>query len=238
MSYVLECKDVYKSYKSNKASRLYALNGVSLQLEGGKILGLLGPNGSGKTTLIKVITGLLQKDRGEVFVSGSALSEISKGLISYLPDKNFLSQSKTVEKHLRFFEEFFEDFDIQRAYKMLEELQIAPDRKIKTLSKGTQEKVALILIMSRRAQLYILDEPIAAVDPATRDYILKTILSNYETNASIIISTHLIADVESILSDVLFIKDGQVILSDSAEQIRERESKSIDELFREVYRCL
>ncbi len=232
MNNILEVQGINKLYKN-----ILALNNVSLNIERGKIIGLLGPNGSGKTTLIKIINCLLTADSGTVLVNGQPIGVQSKKIISYLPDKVFLDQSKTVEYSIKYYQDFFEDFRPERALHMLQNLNIDIKAKVRTLSKGTQEKVGLILTMSREAQLYILDEPIAGVDPATRDYILNTIIANYNPNASIIISTHLIADIEQILSDVIFISYGNIVLHDSVDNIRAREQKSIDQLFREVFRC-
>ncbi len=232
MSSLLEVNNVYKDYKGRPA-----LNGISLTVGKGKILGLLGPNGSGKTTLIKLINGLLMPAAGSIFVNGFAPGVETKAMVSYLPDKVFLDLNKTVRQTFDYYQDFYADFQMEKAHTMLQNLGINPDWKIKTLSKGNQEKVCLILVMSRNAHLYILDEPIAGVDPATRDYILRTILTNFSEHSSIIISTHLIADVEQILSDVVFIGNGQIILQDNVENLRERNQKSIDQLFREVFRC-
>ena len=224
MENILECKGLSKIYKN-----AIALSSVNLQVAKGRIVGLLGPNGSGKTTLIKIANGLLTPTRGEMLIDGKP--------IGVEPDRNFLAQWMTVDGMINYFADFYSDFRRERADAMLESLGIDRKRKIKTLSKGTQEKVALILVMSREAELYMLDEPIAGVDPATRDYILRTIISNYNENATIIISTHLIADVEQILSDVIFINRGDIVLCDTVDNIRMREGKSVDELFREVFRC-
>ena len=232
MENILECKGLSKIYKN-----AIALSSVNLQVAKGRIVGLLGPNGSGKTTLIKIANGLLTPTRGEMLIDGKPIGVETKKLVSYLPDRNFLSQWMTVDGMINYFADFYSDFRRERADAMLESLGIDRKRKIKTLSKGTQEKVALILVMSRKAELYMLDEPIAGVDPATRDYILRTIISNYNENATIIISTHLIADVEQILSDVIFINRGDIVLCDTVDNIRMREGKSVDELFREVFRC-
>ena len=232
MENILECKGLSKIYKN-----AIALSSVNLQVAKGRIVGLLGPNGSGKTTLIKIANGLLTPTRGEMLIDGKPIEVETKKLVSYLPDRNFLAQWMTVDGMIKYFADFYSDFRRERADAMLESLGIDRKRKIKTLSKGTQEKVALILVMSREAELYMLDEPIAGVDPATRDYILRTIISNYNENATIIISTHLIADVEQILSDVIFINRGDIVLCDTVDNIRMREGKSVDELFREVFRC-
>lgn len=232
MDNILECHGLTKFYHG-----VPALNNIELSVERGKIVGLLGPNGSGKTTLIKLANGLLTPTGGEILINGVPVGVDSKMIVSYLPDRNFLSQWFTVKQMVQYFEDFYLDFSSRRAYEMLKSLGIDVTRKIKTLSKGTQEKVELILVMSRNAKLYLLDEPIAGVDPATRDYILRTIISNYNEDATIIISTHLIADVEQILSDVIFINNGSIVLKDSADSIREKHGQSVDGYFREVFRC-
>lgn len=232
MEKILECRSLSKIYKN-----AIALSAVNLEVGKGRIVGLLGPNGSGKTTLIKLANGLLTPTMGDILIDGMPVGVETKKIVSYLPDHNFLTQWMTVDQMINYFADFYSDFSRERADKMLEILGINRSFKIKTLSKGTQEKVALILIMSRKAQLYLLDEPIAGVDPATRDYILRTIITNYDENATIIISTHLIADVEQILSDVIFINRGEVALCDTVDNIRQREGKSVDEVFREVFRC-
>lgn len=231
MDNILECHGLTKFYHG-----VPALNNIELSVEKGKIVGLLA-NGSGKTTLIKLANGLLTPTGGEILINGVPVGVDSKMIVSYLPDRNFLSQWFTVKQMVQYFEDFYLDFSSQRAYEMLKGLGIDVTRKIKTLSKGTQEKVELILVMSRNAKLYLLDEPIAGVDPATRDYILRTIISNYNEDATVIISTHLIADVEQILSDVIFINNGSIVLKDSADSIREKHGQSVDGFFREVFRC-
>lgn len=232
MSTLLECKDLTKKY-GNKV----ALENINISLEGGHIVGLLGPNGSGKTTLIKIINGLLTPTSGDISVKGQPIGVESKKVVSYLPDHTYLNSSMKVRDVIDFFEDFYSDFDTTRAYDMLSKLSINPNDKLKTMSKGTKEKVQLILVMSRHADLYVLDEPIAGVDPAARDYILDTILTNYDENATILISTHLIADVENILDEVIFIQNGHIRLSSSVEDIREKNGKSVDALFREVFKC-
>ncbi len=229
---LLECKGLTKKYGSHTA-----LSNISLTIEGGHIIGLLGPNGSGKTTLIKLVTGLLSPDSGTIHIMEEPIGPSSKSLISYLPDHTYLNQAMRVRDIMDFFDDFYSDFDSMRAYDMLARLQINPNHKLKMLSKGTQEKVQLILVMSRRASLYILDEPIAGVDPAARDYILNTILSNYDENASILISTHLISDIENILDEVIFIQNGSLHTHASVDDFREKEQKSIDTIFREVFKC-
>lgn len=232
MSTLLECKDLTKQYGSKTA-----INHLNLQLESGRIIGLLGPNGSGKTTLIKMINGLLTPTSGELLVNGQPVGVESKRIISYLPDQTYLSMNQKVKDIITYFKDFYSDFDEKRAYDMLAKLNINPDDRLKTMSKGTKEKVQLILVMSRDAQLYILDEPIAGVDPAARDYILSVILSNYNPKSTILISTHLISDIEGILDDVIFIQNGQIMLVSPAEELRTKEGKSIDMLFREVFKC-
>ncbi|MCR4716974.1 MAG: ABC transporter ATP-binding protein [Lachnospiraceae bacterium] len=213
------------------------LDNINLHLESGRIYGLLGPNGSGKTTLIKLINGLLTASSGEIYVDGDKIGPSSKAIISYLPDKLYFSEWMTVNMLINYYSDFYDDFDKERAYQMLNNLAINPDDKLKILSKGTKEKVQLIMVMSRHAKLYILDEPIGGVDPASRDYILDTILNNYDENASILISTHLITDIERILDEVIFLQNGRTVLSAAVDDIRAREGKSVDELFREVFRC-
>ena len=229
---LLECRNITKNYGSKTA-----LSNVNLTIEQGRIIGLLGPNASGKTTLIKLIMGLLTPTGGEISVMGHPVGVESKKVVSYLPDRTYLDENMRVRDVIAYFEDFYEDFDSERAYEMLSNLNISAKDKIKTLSKGTKEKVQLVLVMSRRANLYILDEPIAGVDPAARDYIIRTILSNYEETASIIISTHIITDIENILDDVIFLKEGQINLSSTVEELREKEGKSVDSIFREVFRC-
>lgn len=232
MSTILECKNLSKRYGQKTA-----LDHINLTLEGGHIIGLLGPNGSGKTTLIKLINGLLTPSEGELYINQNPVGVESKKVVSYLPDHSYLDGNLKVQEIIHYFKDFYEDFDENRAYDMLSRLQINANDKLKTMSKGTKEKVQLILIMSRRAKLYVLDEPIAGVDPAARDYILDVILSNYDEDATILISTHLIADIENILDEVIFIKDGQIALTSSVDTIREEQGKSVDSLFREVFKC-
>ncbi len=232
MDAVLQCVGLRKRYKQTDA-----LCGIDLSIGRGKIVGLLGPNGSGKTTLIKLANGLLTPTEGQICIDGHMPGVESKKVVSYLPDHNFLSKWMTIAQMMDYFADFYEDFSRERANSMLLSLNLNPNVRIKTLSKGNQEKVALILVMSRKAKLYLLDEPIAGVDPATRDYILRTILSNYAEDATIVISTHLIADVEQILSDVIFIDQGKIVLTSSVDEIREEYGKSVDAVFREVFRC-
>lgn len=232
MSTLLECKNLTKRYGS-----FTAIDHINLAIESGHIIGLLGPNGSGKTTLIKMMNGLLTPTSGELYMREQPIGVESKMHISYLPDHTYLNMNQRVSDVIQFFADFYEDFDTARAYEMLETLQIHPNMRLKSMSKGTKEKVQLVLVMSRRADLYILDEPIAGVDPAARDFILNVILSNYEPEASILISTHLIADIENILDEVIFIQNGQIRLASSVDDIRENQGKSVDALFREVFRC-
>ena len=214
-----------------------ALNEVNLTIEPGKIIGLLGPNGSGKTTFIKILNGLLQADAGEVLINGNKPGVITKNEVSYLPDRPYFGDWMRVSDVLNLFSEFYFDFNREHAEGMCKALGIETNAKIKTLSKGMKEKVQLILVMSRAAKLYLLDEPIAGVDPAARDLILDTILANYNPDSTVIISTHLIGDIERVLDEVIFLKDGNVLLHDSTDNIREREGKSVDALFREMFRA-
>lgn len=232
MNQILECNALTKQY-----SGFTALSNVNLSIQRGRIVGLLGPNGSGKTTFIKLLNGLLVPSHGELFINGKKPGVETKKIVSYLPDKNYLNNNLKVSNLIHLFEDFYEDFRPQKAYEMLERLNISPDKRMKHLSKGTKEKVQLILVMSREAQLYCLDEPIGGVDPASRDYILNTIISNYNEDATVIISTHLIADIENILDDIILLQNGNVVRSASVDDIRSKEGKSIDALFREVFRC-
>lgn len=229
---LLECKKLTKKYGTYTA-----LSGIDLQIDSGHIIGLLGPNGSGKSTLIKIIAGLLSPTSGEIYIKEEPIGIESKKTVSYLPDHSYLNSWMRVRDIIDFFDDFYEDFESIRAYDMLAKLKINPKSKLRTLSKGTLEKVQLILVMSRKADLYLLDEPIAGVDPAARDYILNTIISNYSENASILISTHLISDVENILDEVIFIQNGTIRMQTSVDDIREKDHKSVDALFREVFKC-
>ena len=228
---ILECNQLSKSY-----GKVPALDSVSFAIEPGRIVGLLGPNGSGKTTLIKLANGLLQPSAGRIRIAGMTPGPDTKAIVSYLPDADWLPDWMRVEQLVEMFHEFYADFDPAKANEMLARLELEPKARLKTLSKGSKEKVQLILVMSRRARLYLLDEPIGGVDPATRDYIIHTILSNYNENASLVISTHLIADVENVLDDVIFINKGRILLQQSVDQIRQEKGCSVDELFREVFR--
>ncbi len=227
-----ECRELRKSYGSAQA-----LDGVSLQVEAGRILGLLGPNGSGKTTLIKIACGLLQPGGGQVEICGRAPGVETKKLVSYLPDRMSLPMWMNAQQLLNFYADFYADFDEQRAGELLTRLDVRPEARLKQMSKGTQEKVQLVLAMSRRAKLYLLDEPIGGVDPAARDFIIDTIMANYAPDAAVVISTHLISDVERILDDVVFIDRGRVAMAGEADELRSRSGKSINDLFREVFRC-
>ncbi len=229
---ILQCTNLCKSYGKKQA-----LNNLNLSLTKGKIIGLLGPNGSGKTTFIKILNGLLTPTSGEAVIDGKNIGIESKKIVSYLPDCVSLPEWMKINELINFYKNFYEDFNSEKAYIMLENLKIDLDDKFKTLSKGNKEKVQLILVMSREAKLYLLDEPMGGVDPATRDYILNTIISNYSENSTVIISTHLIADVEKILDEVLFINNGEIVIQDTVDNIRDNQGKSIDTLFREVFRC-
>ena len=231
MSALLQCVNLTKRYGG-----VVALKGINLTVESGKIIGLLGPNGSGKTTLIKLINGLLTANSGEIYINGNKPGVESKKDVAYLPDNSFLNNWMTVKQIVDYFCDFYEDFRADVAYELLNRLGITPTAKLKNLSKGNKEKVSLILVMSRNAKLYVLDEPIAGVDPATRDYIISTIINNYNPESSVIISTHLISDIEQVLDEVIFINNGNIVLQKSVDEIREENNKSVDELFREVFK--
>ena len=234
MSTVLSCRNLCKSYKSG----IPVLNGFNCNLESGRIIGLLGPNGCGKSTLIKLICGLLTPDSGEIFVCEEPRSEKSNSYISYLPERTYFDPSMKVSELLDYFSDFYDDFDREVALRMLSDLKIDEKSKLRTLSKGTKEKVQLVMVMARRAKLYLLDEPIAGVDPAARDYILSTIIGNYNPEATVIITTHLIHDIEPVLDEFAFLGfGGQILLAGECDAVREEKGKSIDELFREVFRC-
>ncbi|MGI5959047.1 MAG: ABC transporter ATP-binding protein [Massiliimalia sp.] len=232
MSSLLECQGITKTYPGKNA-----LNFTNLTIQSGRIIGLLGPNGSGKTTLIKMISGILTPTSGQILIHGKPVGTESKQVVSYLPERTYLNDWMRVEQMIAFFQDFYANFNAPKAYDMLARLNINPKDRLKTMSKGTKEKVQLILVMSRDADLYLLDEPIGGVDPAARDYILNTIITNYNENATVIISTHLISDIEKILDDVIFIQNGNLVLASSVDEIREQNGKSVDELFREVFRC-
>lgn len=232
MNPILECKSLTKTY-----SGFTALSDVNLTLERGRIIGLLGPNGSGKTTLLKLINGLLVPDSGSIQIAGKKPGTETKKIVSYLPEKTYLADWMKVTQVIDFFKDFYENFDSKKAFEMLKDLKINPESRLKTLSKGTKEKVQLILVMSREADLYCLDEPLGGVDPASRDYILNTIINNYRENSTVLISTHLIADIEKVLDEVIFLKNGSITLHSSVDDIRMSEGKSVDSLFREVFKC-
>lgn len=231
MAYI-EYRDISKNYGS-----FPALTSINLDIGAGRIVGLLGPNGSGKTTLIKLTSGILMPSSGKITVCGASIGIESKKLISYLPERTYLDETLTAEKTLGFFSDFYEDFDMAKAKELLTQLNIDPKRKIKTMSKGTKEKLQLALVMSRRAKVYLLDEPIAGVDPAAREFILNTILKNYAENSTVVISTHLISDIENVIDDAIFLSYGKIILASPAEELKAQHGKTIDELFREVFRC-
>ena len=229
---LLECKNVTKKF-----DKKVVLDNINLKIEKGKIYGLLGKNGVGKSTLIKLINDLLTIDEGEILFKGKPIGVFSKSHISYLPERTYLDKDMKVESVIKYFEEFYEDFNTKKAYKLLKDLDLDKDKKISKMSKGMQEKLQLILVMSREADLYILDEPLGGVDPATRDYILDTILSNFKEGSSVIISTHLISDIERILDNVIFIDKGKIVLTEDADKLREKEKSSIDEIFRRSFKC-
>jgi len=229
---LLECKNLSKNYGTKQA-----LKDVNLVIPKGKIIGLLGKNGSGKTTLIKLINDLLVPTSGEILVNGKSIGVESKKIISYLPERTYLDKSMKVIDVINYFEEFYDNFDSKKAKKLIKDLDLDLSSRLTNMSKGMQEKVQLVLVMSRRADLYILDEPLGGVDPATRDYILDTILSNFNEGASVIISTHLISDIERILDEVIFIDKGKIILTSDTDTLREKENTSIDEIFRRMFKC-
>jgi len=231
MSELLRCDRVTKTFGTTTA-----LNNVTFTLDSGKIVGLLGPNGSGKTTLIKLINGLLTPNCGNILIEGELPGPSTKTKVAYLPDNIYLNSWMTVKQIVEYFDDFYEDFLPERAYEMLGRLDISPNRRLKTLSKGNKEKVCLILVMSRQAKLYVLDEPIAGVDPAARDYVISTIINNYNPEATVLISTHLISDIEQVLDEVLFIRNGDLVLQKTVDEIREENGMSVDGLFREVFR--
>jgi ABC-type multidrug transport system, ATPase component len=232
---LLQINDLCKRYPG--MGNYMSVFHMSLTVPRGRIIGLLGPNGCGKTTLIKMINGLLAPTSGTVYINGMFPGAESKRVISYLPERTYLDNGMKVRQMVDYFGDFYEDFSKEKAYSMLESLGISPEARLKTLSKGTKEKVQLILVMSRNAELYILDEPIAGVDPAARDYILRTIITNYNPNSTIILSTHLISDIENVLDDVIFMKNGSLMLYTSVDAIRDQQNKSVDAYFREVYAC-
>ncbi len=229
---ILECSRLCKHY-----GRVQALDGVDLTLEPGRIVGLLGPNGSGKSTLIKLACGLLTPSEGSIRICGEKPGAVTNALVSYLPERTAVPEWMSVKELLAFYADFYDDFQLEAARQMLDALGLASAKQIRQMSKGSREKVQLILTMSRQARLYLLDEPIGGVDPATRDYILSTIIAHYNPEASVVISTHLIADVEKILDEVVFLQEGRVLLHDEVDALREEKGKSIDALFREVFKC-
>ena len=232
MEPILQCRGLCKNYSGKEA-----LRGIDLTIERGRIVGLLGPNGSGKTTFIKLCNGLLTPSTGILTINGEVPGPETKKIVSYLPERTYLNDWMRVNDLLDMFADFYENFDKAKALDMLQRLHINTSDRLRTMSKGTKEKVQLILVMSRNAQLYLLDEPIGGVDPAARDYILNTIINNYNENATVIISTHLIADVESVLDEVIFISNGSLVLHPSVDEIREHEGSSVDAYFREVFKC-
>ncbi len=229
---IVEAKGLCKSY-----GPVPVIYNLDFSLPKGKIIGLLGPNGSGKTTLIKLMAGILTPTAGQILIAGREPDEVTRSLVSYLPERTYFSNWMTVFDTVNYFADFYADFDRERAMQMIKHLEIDPKAKFKTLSKGTKEKLQLILVMSRRAQLYLLDEPIGGVDPAAREYILRTIISNYSEDSTVLISTHLIADIETVLDEFVFVRNGKFILHSAVDDAREEHGKSVDELFREVFRC-
>ena len=229
---LLEIKNLDKDYDKKEA-----LRDINLELTGGKIIGLLGKNGAGKTTLIKLINDLLTPTKGEILINGNKVGVETKKVVSFLPERTYLNKQMRVSEVIDFFKDFYDNFDDEKARKLLKDLGLDVNEKIAKMSKGMQEKVQLVLVMSRNADLYILDEPLGGVDPATRDYILDTILSNFNENASVIISTHLISDIERILDEVVFIDNGRIILHEDADKLRNKEKSSIDEIFRRMFKC-
>lgn len=230
MGNLVEVKNLSKSYFNKKA-----LNNLNLNIEEGKVLGVLGPNGSGKTTLIKIMVGLLRQSKGEVLINGQKVGVYTKSIVSYLPDRNFLYNWMTIEDAFKFYSDFYFDFDQKRGEELLSFMKLEKGMKITSLSKGMMEKLNLTLVLSRKAKLYILDEPIAGVDPVARDQILDAIIKNYDPNSSMIITTHLVRDMESLFDDVAFLKDGKIILEGNAENLREEKGKSIDEIYKEIF---
>lgn len=227
---------VYLDHVTKNYGHEVALMDVSLNIQPGRIIGLLGPNGSGKTTIIKLINGLLQPSLGNIYIHGQLPSPASKKVVSYLPDTTYLSENIKISDAISYFQDFYADFNVQRAYQLLNDLHLHPNQKLNSLSKGNKEKVQLILVMSREADLYVLDEPIGGVDPAARDYILRTIIQNRRPNSSVLISTHLIADIEQVLDEVIFINQGRILLHENTTVLRNQHGKSIDEIFRDQFR--
>ena len=227
---------VYLDHVTKNYGHEVALMDVSLNIQPGRIIGLLGPNGSGKTTIIKLINGLLQPSLGNIYIHGQLPSPASKKVVSYLPDTTYLNENMKIVYDIRYFQDFYTDFNVQRAYQLLNDLHLHPNQKLNSLSKGNKEKVQLILVMSREADLYVLDEPIGGVDPAARDYILRTIIQNRRPNSSVLISTHLIADIEQVLDEAIFINQGRILLHENTTVLRNQHGKSIDEIFRDQFR--
>lgn len=227
---------VYLDHVTKNYGHEVALMDVSLNIQPGRIIGLLGPNGSGKTTIIKLINGLLQPSLGNIYIHGQLPSPASKKVVSYLPDTTYLSENIKISDAISYFQDFYSDFNVQRAYQVLNDLHLHPNQKLNSLSKGNKEKVQLILVMSREADLYVLDEPIGGVDPAARDYILRTIIQNRRPNSSVLISTHLIADIEQVLDEAIFINQGRILLHENTTVLRNQHGKSIDEIFRDQFR--
>lgn len=227
---------VYLDHVTKNYGQAVALMDVSLNIQPGRIIGLLGPNGSGKTTIIKLINGLLQPSLGNIYIHGQLPSPASKKVVSYLPDTTYLNENMKIVDAIRYFQDFYADFNVQRAYQLLNDLHLLPNQKLNSLSKGNKEKVQLILVMSREADLYVLDEPIGGVDPAARDYILRTIIQNRRPNSSVLISTHLIADIEQVLDEVIFINQGRILLHENTTVLRNQHGKSIDAIFRDQFR--
>ena len=227
---------VYLDHVTKNYGHEVALMDVSLNIQPGRIIGLLGPNGSGKTTIIKLINGLLQPSLGNIYIHGQLPSPASKKVVSYLPDTTYLNENMKIIDAIRYFQDFYADFNVQRAYQLLNDLHLLPNQKLNSLSKGNKEKVQLILVMSREADLYVLDEPIGGVDPAARDYILRTIIQNRRPNSSVLISTHLIADIEQVLDEAIFINQGRILLHENTTVMRNQYGKSIDEIFRDQFR--
>ena len=227
---------VYLDHVTKNYGHEVALMDVSLNIQPGRIIGLLGPNGSGKTTIIKLINGLLQPSLGNIYIHGQLPSPASKKVISYLPDTTYLNENMKINDAIRYFQDFYADFNVQRAYQLLNDIHLLPNQKLNSLSKGNKEKVQLILVMSREADLYVLDEPIGGVDPAARDYILRTIIQNRRPNSSVLISTHLIADIEQVLDEAIFINQGRILLHENTTVLRNQHGKSIDEIFRDQFR--
>lgn len=227
---------VYLDHVTKNYGQAVALMDVSLNIQPGRIIGLLGPNGSGKTTIIKLINGLLQPSLGNIYIHGQLPSPASKKVVSYLPDTTYLNENMKIVDAIRYFQDFYSDFNVQRAYQLLNDLHLLPNQKLNSLSKGNKEKVQLILVMSREADLYVLDKPIGGVDPAARDYILRTIIQNRRPNSSVLISTHLIADIEQVLDEVIFINQGRILLHENTTVLRNQHGKSIDAIFRDQFR--